>query len=201
MKSKEKIILIITILTTLITIYILYNIYINQTTSYATTPNVAEVEISNAEKVEIENYLQENQKENFEEIITEEVELEYITQYKNNSSLPKGTIQVLQEGRTGRQQITTQRTYNESGEIIKEEQINSIVIKSAVNKIVEIGTSNTIKVSKITKGTNIYVTSDRAEIMQENSMQSTKITTITKKQESKPIENKDIFDENGNFIN
>ena len=192
MKSKEKIMLIITILTTLITIYILYNIYINQTTSYATTtPNVAEVEISNAEKVEIENYLQENQKENFEEIITEKVELEYITQYKNNSSLPKGTIQVLQEGRTGTQQITTQRTYNESGEIIKEEQINSIVIKSAVNKIVEIGTSNTIKVSKITKGTNIYVTSDRAEIMQENSMQSTKITTITKNTELTVLEVKD----------
>lgn len=192
MKSKEKIILIITILTTLITIYILYNIYINQTTSYATTtPNVAEVEISNAEKVEIEKYLQENQNENLEEIITEEVELEYITQYKNNSSLPKGTMQVLQEGRTGTQQITIKRTYDENGEIINEEQISSIIIKSAVNKVVEIGTSTTIKASKITKGTNIYVTSDRAEIMQENNMQSTKITTITKNTELTVLEAKD----------
>ena len=192
MKSKEKIILIITILTTLITIYILYNIYINQTTSYATTtPNVAEVEISNAEKVEIEKYLQENQNENLEEIITEEVELEYITQYKNNNSLPKGTIQVLQEGRTGTQQITIKRTYDENGEIINEEQISSIIIKSAVNKVVEIGTSTTIKASKITKGTNIYVTSDRAEIMQENNMLSTKITTITKNTELTVIEAKD----------
>lgn len=192
MKSKEKIILIITILTTLITIYILYSIYINQTTSYATTtPNVAEVEISNAEKVEIEKYLQENQNENLEEIITEEVELEYITQYKNNSSLPKGTMQVLQEGRTGTQQITIKRTYDENGEIINEEQISSIIIKSAVNKVVEIGTSTTIKASKITKGTNIYVTSDRAEIMQENNMQSTKITTITKNTELTVLEAKD----------
>lgn len=192
MKSKEKIILIITILTALIAIYILYNIYINQTTLYATTtPNVAEVEISNAEKVEIEKYLQENQNENLEEIITEEVELEYITQYKNNSSLPKGTMQVLQEGRTGTQQITIKRTYDEKGEIINEEQISSIIIKSAVNKIVEIGTSTTIKASKITKGTNIYVTSDRAEIMQENNMQSTKITTITKNTELTVIEAKD----------
>ena len=192
MKSKEKIILIITILTALIAIYILYNIYINQTTSYATTtPNVAEVEISNAEKVEIEKYLQENQNENLEEIITEEVELEYITQYKNNSSLPKGTMQVLQEGRTGTQQITIKRTYDENGEIINEEQISSIIIKSAVNKVVEIGTSTTIKASKITKGTNIYVTSDRAEIMQENNMQSTKITTITKNTELTVLEAKD----------
>ena len=192
MKSKEKIILIITILTALIAIYILYNIYINQTTSYATTtPNVAEVEISNAEKVEIEKYLQENQNENLEEIITEEVELEYITQYKNNSSLPKGTMQVLQEGRTGTQQITIKRTYDENGEIINEEQISSIIIKSAVNKVVEIGTSTTIKASKITKGTNIYVTSDRAEIMQENNMQSTKITTITKNTELTVLEVKD----------
>ena len=192
MKSKEKIILIITILTALITIYILYNIYINQTTSYATTtPNVAEVEISNAEKVEIENYLQENQKENLEEIITEEIELEYITQYKNNSSLPKGTIQVLQEGRTGKQQITIKRTYDENGEIVNEEQISSIIIKSALNKIVEIGASNSIKISKITKGTPIYVTSDRAEIMQENNMQSAKITTITKNTELTVQEEKD----------
>ena len=190
MKSKEKIILIITILIALIAIYILYNIYINQTTSYATT-NVAEVEISNAEKVEIEKYLQENKNENLEEIITEEVELEYITQYKNNSSLPKGTMQVLQEGRTGTQQITIKRTYDENGEIINEEQISSIIIKSAVNKVVEIGTSTTIKASKITKGTNIYVTSDRAEIMQENNMQSTKITTITKNTELTVLEAKD----------
>ena len=192
MKSKEKIILIITMLIALVTIYILYNVYINQTTSYATTTqNIEEIKISNAEKIEIEKYLQENQKENLEEIITEEVELEYITQYKNNSSLAKGTIQVLQEGRTGTQQITIKRKYDENGEIISEEQINSIIIKSAVNKIVEIGTSNTIKASKITKGTNIYVTSDRAEIMQENNTQSAKITTITKNTELTVIEEKD----------
>ena len=192
MKSKEKIILIITMLIVLIILYILYSIYINQTTSYATTTqNVEEIKISNAEKIEIEKYLQENQKENLEEIITEEVELEYITQYKNNSSLAKGTIQVLQEGRTGTQQITIKRKYDENGEIISEEQINSIIIKSAVNKIVEIGTSNTIKASKITKGTNIYVTSDRAEIMQENNTQSAKITTITKNTELTVIEEKD----------
>ena len=192
MKSKEKIILIITMLIALVTIYILYNVYINQTTSYATTTqNIEEIKISNAEKIEIEKYLQENQKENLEEIITEEVELEYITQYKNNSSLAKGTIQVLQEGRTGTQQITIKRKYDENGEIISEEQINSIIIKSAVNKIVEIGTSNTIKESKITKGTNIYVTSDRAEIMQENNTQSAKITTITKNTELTVIEEKD----------
>ena len=192
MKSKEKIILAIIILTTLITIYILYNIYINKTTAYATTTtNQAQVEISNAEKVEIDKYIQENQKENLEEIITEEVELEYITQYKNNSDLPKGTMQVLQEGRTGTQQITIKRIYDENGEIVSEEQISSIIIKSAVNKIVEIGTSSTKKTSKITKGTNIYVTSDRAEIMQENNIQSTKITTITKNTELTVIEEKD----------
>ena len=77
MKSKEKIILIITMLIALVTIYILYNVYINQTTSYATTTqNIEEIKISNAEKIEIEKYLQENQKDKLEEIITEEVELE-----------------------------------------------------------------------------------------------------------------------------
>ena len=192
MKSKEKIILVIIIFIVLITIYFLYNTYINKTTAYATVTNTfSQVEISNAEKVEIEKYINENQKENLEEIIIEEIELEYITQYKNNSSLPKGTIQVLQEGRTGTQQVTKKRKYNENGEIISEEQLSSIVIKSAVNKIVEIGTSKTIKTSKITKGTNIYVTSDRADIMQENNIQSNKITTITKNTELTVIEEKD----------
>ena len=40
--------------------------------------------ISNAKKVNIENIIMENQNYNIEQIRTEEVELEYITEYRNN---------------------------------------------------------------------------------------------------------------------
>lgn len=86
----------------------------------------------------VNNNTQNKQKE---EYITEEVELEYITIYQTNSNLSKGVIQVIQEGREGKQQITKKKTY-ENGEIISEEQVNSKITKAAVNKIVEVGTNN-----------------------------------------------------------
>ena len=96
-------------------------------------------------------------------------------------------MQVIQEGRTGTQQVTIKRTYDEN-EQLHEEQINSIITKAAINKIVEIGTSN-VKVSyKVTKGSNVYVISDRANIMKENNLQSEKVTTIQKDSEMKVLE-------------
>lgn len=54
----------------------------------------------------VNNNTQNKQKE---EYITEEVELEYITIYQTNSNLSKGVIQVIQEGREGKQQITKKK--------------------------------------------------------------------------------------------
>lgn len=181
-KEKKKLIFAISLISILIIIYIIYNIYSNHIVSYASNEQIEEknIEISEAEKIKIEDILQKTeQQENKEEIVTEEIDLEYITEYKNNKELPKGEIQVVQEGRTGIQQVTLRRTYNENQEI-QEEQINSVIIKSAVNKIVEIGTSSTKISSKIIKGSKVYVTSDRADIMKENNQTSQKLTTIQK---------------------
>lgn len=190
MKIIKKIILVAILILILITIYIAYNIYFAQPVSYASNSNTQNIKISNAEKVEIEEIINQNQKENIEQIITEEIDLEYITEYKNNSDLPKGTMQVLQEGRTGKRQVTIKRTIDENQEI-KEEEISSIITKAAVNKIVEIGTSNYKNTYKISKGSDVYVTSDRANIMRENNMQSEKITTISKNTKTTVIEIKD----------
>ena len=191
MKSKEKrkIILAIFIVIILILIYVVYNIYTNQAISYASNDKaITEIaEISNAEKIEINDFITGNQEKTEEQIVTEEVDLEYITEYKNNDQLPKGTIQVIQEGRTGKQQITIKRTIDENQEV-HEEEINSIVIKSAVNKIVEIGTSNSKYTYKVTKGSKVYVTSDRVDVMRENNFQSDKITTIKKSTEMTVVE-------------
>ena len=188
-KDKRKIIIAVVIVSILIIIFIAYNIYTNQVISYASNDKVvAEVaRISEAEKIDIDEIIERNQVNSEEQIITEEIDLEYITEYKNNSELPKGTIQVIQEGRTGKQQITIRITIDENQEV-HEEEINSIITKAAVNKIVEIGTSNSTYTYKVTKGSSVYVTSDRADIMRENNAQSSKITTIAKNKEMTVIE-------------
>lgn len=180
-KEKRKMVFGSIIVTTLIVIYIIYNICVRQAVSYASNNEVADkqIKISKAEKVNIEEIIKQNQKNNSEQIITEEIDLEYITEYKNNNELPQGTIQVVQEGRIGKQQVTIKRTIDENQEI-KEEEISSIITKAAVNKIVEIGTSKSKATYKITKGSDIYVTSDRADIMKEGNQQSDKITTISR---------------------
>lgn len=191
MKSKEKrkIIFAVILVAILITIYVIYNIYINQIVSYASNDKTLSdiPRISQAQKVNIENIIAENQDYNLEQIITEETDLEYITEYNDNNELPKGTIQVVQEGRTGIQQVTIRRTYDENGEM-HEEQISSIITKAAINKIVEIGTSNSKTTYRVSVGGNVYVTSDRANIMKENNMQSEKVTTISKNTEMTVLE-------------
>ena len=189
MKSKEKIILGIILILILAIIYISILIYSNKNVSYASNAQISNqsVEISNAEKVDVEQIIAQNQKKDVQQIVTEEIELEYITEYKNNNELSKETIQVIQEGRTGIQQVTKKITYDENGEM-HEEEINSIIIKAPVNKIVEIGTSNSKITYKISKGSKIYVISDRAEIMRENNLTSGKITTISKNTEMTVLE-------------
>ena len=189
MKSKEKIILGIILILILAIIYISILIYSNKSISYASNAQISNqsVEISNAEKVDVEQIIAQNQKKDVEQIVTEEIELEYITEYKNNNELSKETIQVIQEGRTGIQQVTKKITYDENGEM-HEEEINSIIIKAPVNKIVEIGTSNSKITYKVSKGSKIYVISDRAEIMRENNLTSGKITTISKNTEMTVLE-------------
>ena len=189
MKSKEKIILGIILILILAIIYISILIYSNNSVSYASNAQITNqaVEISNAEKIDIEQIIAQNQKKDVEQIVTEEIELEYITEYKNNNELSKETIQVIQEGRTGIQQVTKKITYDENGEM-HEEEINSITIKAPVKKIVEIGTSNSKITYKISKGSKIYVISDRADIMRENNLTSGKITTISKNTEMTVLE-------------
>lgn len=74
-----------------------------------------------------------------EEMVLEEICLEYTTEYRNNSELPTGTIQVLQEGRDGKQNAIIIKKYIE-GELISEELVAETLIKASINKIVEVGT-------------------------------------------------------------
>ena len=143
------------------------------------------IKISNASKINIQDFISQNSKTgNSEQIINETIEIEYITEYVENSELPTGTIQVIQEGRTGLQQNTIKKIYENQVEI-SIEQLSTNIIKSPINKIVEIGTGR----RKTTKynpkiGDTVYVTSDRLTVYLENSQESQKIGTLNKNEEA-----------------
>ncbi len=150
-KDKNKGNIIIATIIIVWTLCILCYLWINKPITYASsTDKTSEnIQISNAEKVDIEEILNENmQATTREEIVTKEVELEYITKYQNTNELVKGTTRVATEGRNGTQKIITKKIYDETGKLIKEEQVGAVVVKSSINKIVEIGTADPKKIEK-----------------------------------------------------
>ena len=184
----------ITFLATIVIILycvIFYNYYLASNKVYAveeviSTPS--NVKISNARKIDIEKILEENAKEGKkEEYVVEEAELEYITTYRNNSKLPKGQLQVVQEGREGKQQITIKKTYQDD-ELISEEQVSTKITKASINKIVEVGTANYSSNYKVKVGDTLYVTSDRLSVMSEANEESQKVATLKNNSELKLLE-------------
>lgn len=154
----------------------------------AETTAAPDVIISTAEKVDLDDIIENNTKNmQKEEYTNEETILEYITKYQQNTNLAKGKIQVVQEGREGIQEITKKRIY-ENGELKEEKQVSSKVTKAAVNKIVEIGAGSKTSNYKIQKGDTVYITSDRANIMLEPDENSEKITTLSKQTNLKVLE-------------
>ncbi len=189
--TLKKIITFLAFIISLLYVVIFYNFYFARNDVYATeetTANISETVISQAKEVDIENIIEQNVEQGKkEEYSVEETILEYLTIYRNNPSLPKGTIQVVQEGREGKQEITTKKTYKNE-ELISEEQISSKITKGSVNKIVEIGTSNYTSSYKVKVGDKIYVTSDRLPVRFESNENSQKVATLTKQNELKVLE-------------
>jgi len=198
MRTKEKyikftlknIITFFGFIISLLYIVIFYNFYFVQKNVYAkeVSTNVEKIKISEAENINIEAIIEKNAKKGKkEEYSVQETILEYITKYENNDSLPKGTIQVVQEGREGKQEITIKKTYQDN-ELILEEQVSAKITKAALNKIVEIGTGNYSNKYKVKVGDTLYITSDRLSVRFEPNEQSQKIATLTKGKELKLLE-------------
>lgn len=188
--TLKNIITFLAFMISLLYMVIFYNYYFAKGNVYAseTVAKVEETKISEAKEIEIEKIIEQNNPEGKrEEYSVEETTLEYITKYKNNVSLPKGQIQVIQEGREGKQEITIKRTYQEE-ELVSEEQITSKVTKASVNKIVEIGTGNYASTYKVKVGDTLYATSDRLSVMVEPNEQAQKIATLTKGNALKVLE-------------
>jgi hypothetical protein len=134
------------ILIIVITALFLRTVFSTKTIQTQANAEVYEI-VKNENPVDIENILYENTNTKIEEeMVLEEIDLEYTTQYRNNSELPTGTIQVVQEGRDGKQNAVIIKKY-EDGELISEELVAENLIKASINKIVEVGTGS---------GTNNY---------------------------------------------
>lgn len=197
MKTKAKnlsVKKIVCIVLTIIIILLIISIYNNfvENDSYATETlnydDINSVKISNAKEIDIDNIIKQNtdgsKKEDIE--VKEEV-LEYITKYKTNTELPKGTIQVIQEGQEGIQQISTKKVY-ENDVLVDEEEIGKKVTKASIDKIVEVGGANYTSTYTVKVGDTIYVTSDRLSVMSEPNNDSTKVATLNRNDELKVSE-------------
>lgn len=170
----------------------IYDYYFRKDEVYAqeasAKTNQNNVKISNASEIDLEKIMNQNSENKAkEEYMTEEVELEYITKYRQNENIPTGTIQVVQEGREGKQEITTKKTYK-NGQVASEEQVNSKITKASVDKIVEIGTGTKKSKHIVQIGESVQITSDRASIMLEADENSQKVATLTKGMELKVLE-------------
>lgn len=100
------------------------------------------IKISSAETIDLEKIIQNNinSKIKSEEIYERQEELEYITKYRYSDELYVGTTRVAQEGKNGIQTISMRKQFDASGNFLKEEQLNAVVTKSSLDKIIEIGT-------------------------------------------------------------
>lgn len=181
--SIKNIMILFASTTALLCLVACYSYYISKSkvlAKEASSETIKEdAEISNAKKIDIDELINSNTGEgSTTEYVTEEAELEYITKYQENPELPTGTIQVIQEGREGKQEVTTKKVY-ENGQVMSEEQVNSKVTKASVNKIVEVGTGKG-KTYEVKEGDVVYTTSDRAEVRVEPSEDAQKVATLSK---------------------
>ena len=141
--------------------------------------------VSNKNPINIEEILKENTNRKIEEeMVLDEIDLEYTTEYRNNPSIPKGTIQVLQEGRDGKQNAIILKKY-ENGELISEELVAENLIKASINKVVEVGTGAGVNNYKAKVGDKVYVTSNLLAVRLEPNSNSEKLATLKKGTEVK----------------
>ena len=151
----------------------------NNDTVYAYEQENQEIEQIQAE-IQLEETEGEDENKNIrKEIETEEIELEYTTLYREDETLPKGTIQIIQEGRNGKQQIITEKVY-ENDELIEENILSDKVIKASINKIVVTGTAKYKSNYKAKEGDILYVVAETLALRESKDSSAEKIYTLSK---------------------
>lgn len=160
--KKQSFIITLKLITAVILItavtYVAYLVLFKERTTYAVAIEEPNIKLITKEKIDINEIIQNNiQPVKKEEIIKKEITIEYTTKYSNNSDLPKGMIQVVQEGIDGKQEVLTKKIY-EDDKLIEEVQLGNIITKSSVNKLVQVGTGRYVANYDVQIGDKLYVT-------------------------------------------
>lgn len=142
--NNEKLIVILTVILFLALLYFFVNLFdlVKYNNVQAVSANDSEdlKILKNKNPINIDKIIKENKNINIrEEMIYEQIDLEYNTQYINNDKLPSGTIQISQVGVTGLQDVITIKKFD-GEELISDQIVASNVQKAPIDKIVEIGT-------------------------------------------------------------
>ena len=127
-----------------------------------------------------------------EEILVESIDLEYTTTYVEDDSLASGVMQVIQEGRDGKQEIYTKKKYID-GALISEEIVKTKTTKATINKIVKIGTGAYENYYEPKIGDKLYVTSDMLTMRKETNEDSEKVTVLKPNEQVEIIEIQDYW--------
>ena len=146
-KSKAWMYILVSLIAVALVIAIIFGIYYTKNISYAAEVNetklVTEVPITKKDKekeINIDEIVENNTKvQKIEKLETQETDIEFTTQYIENTSLAKGKIQVLQEGMDGKQNAVLKNVY-EGDKLISSVQVSSQITKASIDKIVQIGT-------------------------------------------------------------
>mgnify|MGYP004512191479 CR=1 FL=1 len=100
--------------------------------------------VENGDVQQLELIIEKNTKDIVkEELYTEEIDLEFTTVYIKSDKFELGTIQTQQEGRDGKQVITRKKTFV-NDELISDKAVGSQILKPAADKIVAIGTKQSV---------------------------------------------------------
>ncbi len=121
--------------------------------------NISEYEI-NRHRLNMQNIISENSDmDKVKEQIIEERDIEFETNYQNNSTLPKGEEIIIQEGALGKSNVTAVRTF-ENGNLVEEIILNKECITEPIPKIIDLGTSEFLAKHKIHIGDTLYLAKD-----------------------------------------
>ncbi len=188
-KSKVWVYILVSLIAVALVIAIIFGIYYTRNESYAAEEEKAilavEVPITKKDKskeINIDEIVENNTKiKKVERLETQETDIEFTTQYIENSSLAKGKIQVLQEGVDGKQNSVLKNVY-EGDKLISSTQVSSQITKASIDKIVQIGTGAYSNTYVPVVGDELQATSITLPIRVNPGENSEKIVTINKGQ-------------------
>ena len=128
------------------------------TQSYAkeeTLEEISEYEL-NRHRLNMQSIISENaDMDRVKEQVIEERDVEFMTEYNNNPTLPRSEEIVKQEGSLGKDNVTAIKTY-ENGNFIEEIILNKEKLVEPISKVIDVGTSDFLAKHKVHLGDIMY---------------------------------------------